>query len=334
MWEMCFQCIVDYRPTYCLYFLMYCTSWRHISGATLSMPIRKISVELIDEICGSFRSLSVLNLARNEITTIENLERLRPSLTKLDLSDNSIATIDNLERLTALVYLDLSSNMIGSLTGLERLAALETLHVADNRLESVGALRSLSYLRGLHTITLQGNPLTRAMGYQAQVAERLPALRILDGTPIPAAPIDATPLDALPPPPTATEPRPQLLPPSLPQPPPGAAHAPQPTWSTPTPLPPAPPTANTSPRATARVASDTVARAAASDSSVATPTTMVAADAERFAANAERLERLERDLAMAELRLAEERERCTATVEAERHRWAAELHAKDEDLAR
>ena len=52
------------------------------------MPIRKISPDLIDEICGSFRSLSVLNLSRNDISTIENLERLQPSLTKLDLSHN------------------------------------------------------------------------------------------------------------------------------------------------------------------------------------------------------------------------------------------------------
>ena len=52
------------------------------------MGIHRISAELIDEICGAFRSLSVLNLSRNEISVIENLERLRPSLTKLDLSHN------------------------------------------------------------------------------------------------------------------------------------------------------------------------------------------------------------------------------------------------------
>ena len=68
------------------------------------MPIRKISAELISEICGSMRSLSVLNLSHNEISAIEHLEQLR-TLTKLDLSHNRISSISGLAPLSQLVVL-------------------------------------------------------------------------------------------------------------------------------------------------------------------------------------------------------------------------------------
>lgn len=153
------------------------------------MPIRKISAALVQEICSSIENLSVLNLSRNEIVCIENLERLS-SLTKLDLSYNAIQYVQGLESLTNLTYVDLSNNKIGSLTGLERLASLETLHLADNQIASLDSLRSLTYLRSLHTLTLRGNALATHPNHRTSVAQRLPSLRVLDGQPLPAESTD------------------------------------------------------------------------------------------------------------------------------------------------
>ncbi|KAL1523326.1 hypothetical protein AB1Y20_018272 [Prymnesium parvum] len=147
------------------------------------MPIRKISAALVAEICNSIHNLTVLNLSRNEIASIENIERL-VSLTKLDLSHNLIREPTGLESLTNLTHLDLSSNSIHVLTGLERLGSLEVLHLADNNLTTADVLRSLCYLQNLHTLTLRGNPLASLQNYRSVVAQRLPSLRVLDGEPL------------------------------------------------------------------------------------------------------------------------------------------------------
>ena len=157
------------------------------------MPIRRISAELIDEICGSFRTLSVLNLSRNDISQIENLDRLAPCLSKLDLSRNCIAsTANGLEALSQLAHLDVSGNRLLSLAGVEHLVSLEVLHASDNLITSVEALRMLSYLPRLHTVTLSGNPIASRPGYREEVAHRLPTLRVLDGQPLNDAPPQAT----------------------------------------------------------------------------------------------------------------------------------------------
>ena len=151
-----------------------------------SMPIVRITRQLIDEVCGSFSTLTVLNLSRNEIDTIENLERLQPSLTKLDIGHNLLRSALGLEALTNLVHLELSGNRIESLAGLDRLHRLEVLTAADNSIASLGALRSLSYLARLTTVTLAGNPLALAARYREDVARRVPSLLTLDGSKLPA----------------------------------------------------------------------------------------------------------------------------------------------------
>ena len=146
------------------------------------MPIRKISTLLMDDITASFAHLATLSLAKNEISLIENLERLAPSLTKLDLSYNLIAPAPSgLESLMRLVHLDLSHNRLSSFAGLEHLGALEVLHANNNLIERADALRSLAYLARLHTLTLADNPLARGVAYRVDVARRLPALQLLDG---------------------------------------------------------------------------------------------------------------------------------------------------------
>ncbi|EOD12383.1 hypothetical protein EMIHUDRAFT_213610, partial [Emiliania huxleyi CCMP1516] len=149
------------------------------------MPIRRISPELIDEVCGSVTpTLSVLNLSHNEIATVENLDRLA-ALTRLDLSHNRITRLTGLESLSRLSFLSLTSNRLRAVTGLEHLRLLEVLLLGDNQLGSVACLRALSWLPELRTLTLAGsNPLADASSHTAFVASLLPRLTLLDGEPL------------------------------------------------------------------------------------------------------------------------------------------------------
>ena len=134
------------------------------------MPIRRISPALVDEICGhkAMRSLSVLNLSHNEISTIENLERLG-ALTKLDLSYNRITEISGLDSLSRLIHISLSANRLRELAGVEVLRGLEVLLADQNEIEDVGSLSTLSWLPALHTLSLSGNPLAARSDYRALV---------------------------------------------------------------------------------------------------------------------------------------------------------------------
>lgn len=158
------------------------------------MPIRRISAELIDEVCGSIRSLAVLNLSHNDIATIENLERLT-ALTRLDLSHNRIALVSGLSTLHRLTHLSLASNRIRLITGMEQLHSLETLLLADNLIEAPAHVRTLAWLPVLHSLTLAGNPLATDTRHRTDVSGLLPRLRFLDGEAVhPGGPAQSTPL--------------------------------------------------------------------------------------------------------------------------------------------
>lgn len=68
------------------------------------MPIRKISPELIAEICGEARHLLVLNLSDNQIAQAEHLERLGATLERLDLSRNLLTATSGFEVRCRLVF--------------------------------------------------------------------------------------------------------------------------------------------------------------------------------------------------------------------------------------
>ena len=158
------------------------------------MPIKRLSSDLIDEICGSFRKLGVLNLSHNEISRIEHLDRL-DTLTKLDLSDNRIDSAAGLDKLTRLTHLDLRRNMLHDLIGLAHLPALESLHLDGNLIATADALRGLAWLPMLQSLTLSGNPLARQPNYREEVRRWLPGLLLLDGAPLTLA-AAATPAPA------------------------------------------------------------------------------------------------------------------------------------------
>lgn len=173
--------------------------WRlfGFSALSLPMPIRRISAELIDEVCGSIASLAVLNLSHNDICTIENLERLSASLTRLDLSHNGIAHISGLDTLRRLTHLSLGSNRLRLVTGLEHLRTLETLGLEHNLLEAHDDVRTLAWMPALRTLTLAGNPLASVAGHRAETSRLLPCLLTLDGEDL-RADADAAAADTVP----------------------------------------------------------------------------------------------------------------------------------------
>ena len=76
------------------------------------MPIHTITPELVAEIVSTYSSLERLNLSRNEIEVIENLEALGHSLKTLNLSENRLRSsgLNGLDELPNLTSLDLSNN--------------------------------------------------------------------------------------------------------------------------------------------------------------------------------------------------------------------------------
>lgn len=99
--------------------------------------------------------MKVLKLARNQISKIEGLERLR-NLQLLDLSNNKISTIENLHYLGKLKHLYLHSNCIGKIENLEFLRGIEFLSLNKNKIKVIENLEQMPYLRG---ISLYANPL-------------------------------------------------------------------------------------------------------------------------------------------------------------------------------
>eukprot|EP00698_Gefionella_okellyi_P001180 TRINITY_DN11098_c0_g1_i1.p1 TRINITY_DN11098_c0_g1~~TRINITY_DN11098_c0_g1_i1.p1 ORF type:complete len:759 (+),score=193.20 TRINITY_DN11098_c0_g1_i1:120-2396(+) len=173
------------------------------------MPISEITAELVDGICDGYSSLTVLNLSCNDITRIENLERLT-TLERLNLESNQIEVVENLQSLTSLVELNLANNQISTIAGIAALARLPSLT----------------------TLILEGNPICNIPDYRATISRFVPQLTFLDHEALPALPtssaIQAPPQSQ----PQAAIPVPQLAQPPVYQPlvTPFAASAPQPSY--------------------------------------------------------------------------------------------------------
>lgn len=93
--------------------------------------------------------LQELDLRRNSIRRIENLERL-PNLRRLLLSTNELRRTDGLQTLTNLHVLDLQHNNIQELSGLGNLAELQELGLSHNELYSLEGVQMLPTLRVLY----------------------------------------------------------------------------------------------------------------------------------------------------------------------------------------
>lgn len=117
---------------------------------------------------------------------MENLELL-PTLKRLDLRSNHIRTLDNLTALSHLEELLASDNFISVIgPSVASLQSLRILDLADNELSDAAALLEiLSQLPSLTELKLQGNPVVLEERFLESLLVACPALRRLDGEPIP-----------------------------------------------------------------------------------------------------------------------------------------------------
>jgi len=90
-----------------------------------------------------------INLSRNKITEIKNLEELK-HLSELDLSGNQILEIKNLQGLKHLSELNLSGNQIEEIKNLGELKQLLTLDLSRNQIIEIKNLEELKQLKELN----------------------------------------------------------------------------------------------------------------------------------------------------------------------------------------
>lgn len=90
--------------------------------------------------------LQSLNLVNNEIEQIGNLDNLE-SLNFLDLENNKLIKIENLDQNKNLTILGVSSNYLNSLSGISHLQQLKTLYAGHNHLINVQELSKMPQLK-------------------------------------------------------------------------------------------------------------------------------------------------------------------------------------------
>lgn len=134
------------------------------------------------------RGLHMLNLSKNNISTIEGLRELT-RLRVLDLSYNRIFRIGHgLASCTALKELYLAGNKISEVEGLHRLLKLTVLDLRFNKISTAKCLGQLAanYI-SLQAISLEGNPAQKNVGdeqLKKQLQGLLPHLVYFNRQPI------------------------------------------------------------------------------------------------------------------------------------------------------
>ncbi|KAL5032402.1 hypothetical protein BDV3_000975 [Batrachochytrium dendrobatidis] len=129
---------------------------------------------------GELSSLKEISLHQFDIEKIENLDVYCRNLEILYLQCNQISKIENLNKLKKLQYLQLSLNNITKIENLECCESLTKLDLTVNFIENpleVESLKSNIFLRELFLI---GNPCAQVPGYREFVITTLPQLKYLD----------------------------------------------------------------------------------------------------------------------------------------------------------
>jgi len=112
---------------------------------------------------------------------IENLDVYCRNLEILLLQNNQISKIENLNKLKCLKYLNLALNNITKIENLEGCESLEKLDFTVNFIEDITCVASLKNNIHLRELYLVGNPCTKIEGYREYVINTLPQLKVLDG---------------------------------------------------------------------------------------------------------------------------------------------------------
>lgn len=152
-----------------------------------SLDMSELDLTEIDANTGRFESLTDLNLSGNSLRSLANLP---PSLTVLNAYTNYITSIAS-QSPAPLRHLGLGYNEIASVNDLLQFApTLVSLDLSYNSLISLeDTLLCLMKFPNLKILSLQGNPLCLAKGYQVAVLNRLPNITMLDGVEVPKTPL-------------------------------------------------------------------------------------------------------------------------------------------------
>ncbi|XP_076257073.1 touch insensitive larva B isoform X3 [Rhynchophorus ferrugineus] len=128
-----------------------------IIGTLEELSLHQEDIEKIEHLNNWCKHLEILYLQSNQISKIENLNKLK-KLKYLNLAINNVEIIENLEGCESLEKLDLTLNFIGNI-------------------ESVKSLKKNIHLKDLY---LTGNPCSDFKGYREYIIAHLPQLESLD----------------------------------------------------------------------------------------------------------------------------------------------------------
>ncbi|EAR95082.1 hypothetical protein TTHERM_00641090 (macronuclear) [Tetrahymena thermophila SB210] len=145
------------------------------------MSIKEISKELIKAFTTNNKRLSKLDLSKNQIKVIQNLNELK-HLQILNLADNQIEQIDGLQDLALLQEINLRHNLITQVKNLKNLKYLEVLDLSFNRLNDIKDLQELKHNKNLKELNVQGNAnITQFYDYKDQIKKMIPQIQKIDG---------------------------------------------------------------------------------------------------------------------------------------------------------
>ncbi|KAJ3290494.1 Protein tilB [Borealophlyctis nickersoniae] len=130
---------------------------------------------------GELSTLKEVTLHQFDIEKIENLDVYCRHLEILFLQNNQISKIENLNKLKELKYLQLALNNISVIENLEGCEALEKLDLTVNFVEDPLDVETLQGNVMLRELFLVGNPCAQKDGYRDFVITALPQLKMLDG---------------------------------------------------------------------------------------------------------------------------------------------------------
>ncbi|XP_030459433.1 uncharacterized protein LOC115679861 isoform X1 [Syzygium oleosum] len=137
-----------------------------LSAFTSLKMLNLLGNNIVRIIAGALpRGLHMLNLSKNQISTIEGLRELT-RLRVLDLSYNRIVRIGHgLASCSSLKELYLSGNKISEVEGLHRLLKLNVLDLRANKISTAKCLGQLAAnYNSLQAVSLEGNPAQKNVG--------------------------------------------------------------------------------------------------------------------------------------------------------------------------
>ncbi|XP_071960647.1 leucine-rich repeat and guanylate kinase domain-containing protein-like [Antedon mediterranea] len=145
--------------------------------ALTKLVIDNNQINRIDGLSSCVR-LSHLSLAHNNISKLENLNGL--SLKYLNLRGNQLTVIENIERLKWLQNINFSGNQISSLKGLEGHELLEVIDLEDNNIPYISEIKFIEDLNLLRVLNLMRNPIQSIADYRLSLLFKLPQVTELD----------------------------------------------------------------------------------------------------------------------------------------------------------